>query len=179
MNSLYPYLPPWAWLALLIILPALSGCSSGSDVAPPPDVISLPTGFRPEGIAVSEGRIFVGSIPTGRVFRADIATGQGAVLVDPPAGRSAIGLKVDGRGRIFAAGGQTGKGHVYDAATGADIREYILALGTTFVNDVVLTPQAAWFTDSLNPVLYKVPIGIDGALAAQAAVTTLALTGDF
>ena len=170
---------PRALLALFIILPALSSCSSGSDVAPPPDVISLPTGFRPEGIAVSEGRIFVGSIPTGRVFRAEIATGQGAVLVEPPAGRSAIGLKVDGRGRIFVAGGQTGKAFVYDAATGADIAEYTLALGTTFVNDVVLTPQAAWFTDSQNPVLYKVPVGSDGALAAQSEVISLPLTGDF
>ncbi len=172
---------PWALLALFIFLPALSGCSSGSDVAAPPEVIPLPAGFRPEGIAVSEGRIFVGSIPTGRVFRADIATGQGAVLVEPPAGsgRSAIGLKVDGRGRIFVAGGQTGKAFVYDAATGADIAEYTLALGTTFLNDVVLTPQAAWFTDSRNPVLYKVPIGADGVLAAPAEVTSLPLTGDF
>ena len=100
---------PWALLALLITLPALSGCSSGNDTVPP-DVISLPTGFRPEGIATAEGRIFVGSIPTGRVFHADIATGLGAVLVDPPAGRSAIGLKVDGQGRIFVAGATNANG---------------------------------------------------------------------
>lgn len=38
---------------------------------------------------------------------------------------------------------------------------------------------AAWFTDSRNPVLYKVPIGADGSLAAQEAVVQLSLTGDF
>jgi len=146
---------------------------------PSPDVIPLPTGFRPEGIAISGTSLFVGSIPSGRVFKADIATGQGSVFVDPPTGRSAIGLKVDGRGRLFVAGGATGQAYVYDAGTGADIAVYSLATGTTFINDVTLAPDAAWFTDSRNPVLYKVPIGTDGTLGAQAAITPLTLTGDF
>jgi sugar lactone lactonase YvrE len=143
------------------------------------DVLALPTGFRPEGVAISGGSLFVGSIPTGRVFRTDLATGQGAVLVEPPSGRSAIGLKVDARGRLFVAGGQTGQAYVYDAATGAELAVYSLAQGTTFVNDVIVTPQAAWFTDSRNPVLYRVPIGPDGSLAAPEAVTALPLGGDF
>jgi sugar lactone lactonase YvrE len=169
----------WAWLCLLLFAVALTtGCSSGDDSAAP-EVISLPTGFRPEGIAIADGNVFVGSIPTGRIFKASLATGQGALLVEERAGRNAIGLKVDTRGRIFVAGGQTGKGFVYDAATGADIAEYTLtAISPTFVNDVILTPDAAWFTDSRNQTLYRVAIPAQGPLGGQEAVSALPLTGD-
>ena len=58
-------------------------------------------------------------------------------------------------------------------------RFYSLAAGPAFINDVIVAPDAAWFTDSANPVLYRLPIGVDGTLGAQASVTQLALTGDF
>jgi sugar lactone lactonase YvrE len=153
---------------------------SGGNSATPPDLISLPNAFQPEGIASRENFIYVGSIPTGAVYRADITTGTGSVLVPAQAGRAAIGLKVDGRGRIIVAGGSTGKAFVYDAATGQDLASYSLAQANpTFINDVVLTPDAAWFTDSSNPVLYRVPLPADGSIAGQDTVSTLALSGDF
>jgi sugar lactone lactonase YvrE len=151
----------------------------GSIAAVEHDILALPAGFRPEGVAISGTSLFAGSIPTGRVFRADLTTGEGHVLVESQPGRNAIGLKVDGRGRLFVAGGQTGQAYVYDAATGGDLAVYSLAQGNTFLNDVIVTPQAAWFTDSRNPVLYRVPIGPDGSLAAPEAVTSLPLSGDF
>jgi sugar lactone lactonase YvrE len=163
----------------IALLLGAAACSSDDDGTQAPDVIALPTGFRPEGVAISGTSLFVGSIPTGRVFKADITTGQGSVFVNPPTGRSSIGMKVDGRGRLFVAGGATGQAYVYDAGTGADIAVYSLATGTTFINDVTLAPDAAWFTDSRNPFLYKVPINSDGSLGAQATVTPLPLTGDF
>lgn len=167
----------WVLLASLLIPAFLIGCSSGGDGTgtAPPDLIFLPDGFRPEGIAISEGKLYVGSIPTGRIYRADLATGQGEVIVAGQTGRNAIGIKIDDRGRIFVAGGSTGKAHVYDAA-GADIAEYTLAQGVTFINDVVLTSQAAWFTDSRNPVLYRVEIFPDGSLGQNA--TALSVSGD-
>jgi hypothetical protein len=157
----------WILFAVLLIPAMLSGCS-GSHKGDLPDSISLPTGFRPEGIAIANGKLYAGSIPTGRVYRADLITGEGEVIVETKAGRSSIGLKVDGRGRIFVAGGQTGKAFVYDAVTGADIAEYTLTQGPTFINDVVLTDHAAWFTDSTNPVLYRVDIAPNGFLGTAA-----------
>lgn len=161
----------------------LAACSGDSTTAPP-DQISLPNAFQPEGIAARGDFIYVGSIPTGAVYRADITTGTGSVLVPSQTGRAAIGLKVDGRSRIFVAGGGTGKGFVYDAATGADLASYTLTPANTvevptFVNDVVLTADAAWFTDSRKPVLYRVPLPADGSIAGQETVTTLPLSGDF
>jgi sugar lactone lactonase YvrE len=162
----------------LAFLMGLSACSS-SDTVDPSDIIPLPDGFQPEGIAISGTKLYTGSIPTGRIFRADITTRQAKVLVDAgAAGRSAIGMKVDGRGRLFVAGGQKGKAYVYDAETGDDITLYTLATGTTFINDVIVTPNAAWFTDSSNPFLYKVPINADGSLGSPSSVSALSLSGD-
>jgi len=154
----------------------LVSCGGGP---PAPSRISLPDGFQPEGIASQGDLIYVGSIPTGAVYRADVRTGSGAVLVPAATGRAAIGLKVAG-GRIFVAGGATGQAFVYDADTGADLAAYTLAPpGGTFINDVVIAGDAAWFTDSQNAVLYRVGIPPGGTLGGQEAVSALSLTGDF
>jgi len=146
-----------------------------------PEVIPLPTGFQPEGIDIAGGHTFyVGSIPTGAVYRGDLRTGQGDVLVPAQQGRAAIGIDVDGRKRIFVAGGPTGMAWVYDARTGATLASYQLSEGPpTFVNDVVVTKDAAWFTESQKAVLYRVPIGPGGELGSQAEVQRVPLGGDF
>lgn len=143
-----------------------------------PKRINLPNGFQPEGIANADEQFYVGSIPTGAVYRGSLRTGKGAILVPAETGRSAIGLKAD-RGRLFVAGGNTGNAYVYDARTGALVRTYALATGNTFVNDVVVTKAAAWFTDSFNPVLYRVPLGPNGRPGAASAAKSVQLTGDY
>jgi hypothetical protein len=140
-----------------------------------PDHINLPNGWQPEGIAVGKGNTFyVGSIPTGRVWRGNLRSGQGSVLV-PDRGRQAIGVDVDHRNRLFVAGGPTGDGYVYDARTGDDIAQYNFTDANSFVNDVVVTKRAAWFTDSVRQFLYKVPIGRNGQLGPAQSIP---LTGD-
>ena len=170
-------MPATRTLALLTMLAAVVALPAS---AQRPEVISLPTGFQPEGIAIGKGRtFFVGSIPTGAVYRGNLRTGEGAVLVEARAGRSAVGLAVDRRHRVFVAGGATGRGFVYDGETGELLAEYQLAGGPpTFVNDVVVTRDAAWFTDSQRPVLYRVPISRN-ALGTQADVQEVPLSGDF
>jgi streptogramin lyase len=146
---------------------------------PFPDVVQLPPGFQPEGIAIGRGTTFyVGSIPTGAVFRGDLRTGTGAVLVPGGSGAAAIGVGIDGRNRLFVAGGVTGKGFVYDGASGDQLASYQLATGSepTFVNDVAVTKGGAWFTDSNRLVLYRVPVALDGTLGPTAEV--LPLSGD-
>ena len=143
-----------------------------------PGRIDLPDGFQPEGIATTGEQFFVGSIPTGAVYRGSLRTGNGAVLVPPQAGRAAIGLKAD-RGRLFVSGGGTGKAFVYSAKTGALIKAYELSTGGSFINDVVVTKLAAWFTDSFKPVLYRVPLGPGGRPGAASSVKTVQLSGDY
>lgn len=167
---------------ILTLLTGLALVGAAPAAARPfPAVIPLPTGFQPEGIETGKGHTFyVGSLATGAVYRGDLRTGQGAVLVPGQPGRSAAGLGVDNRERVFAAGAATGGGYVYDGRTGATLAAYQLASGPpTFVNDVVVTKDAAWFTDSLRAVLYRVPIAPNGTLGAQTDVERVPLTGDF
>ncbi|HET8787795.1 MAG TPA: superoxide dismutase [Actinomycetes bacterium] len=170
-------------LLVLLVLAAVAAVPATASAGTFPDTIRLPDGWQPEGIASGRGTsLYVGSIPTGAVWKGDARTGEGDVLVPPrPGERSAIGIKVDKRNRLFVAGGATGKAFVYDARTGEDLASYQLApAGTavTFVNDVVVTSKAAWFTDSRNQQLYALPLGRHGALPDQDDVRVLPLTGE-
>lgn len=145
-----------------------------------PARIALPNGWRPEGIAVGRGTSFyVGSVGNGAILQGDLATGRTRILVAGTAGTAKTGLEVDARNRIWAATAGGGGAAVYDARSGAQLASYqFAAAGTpTFVNDIVVTPNAVYFTDSMQPVLYVVPLGPGGRLPAQAAVRTLTLTG--
>ena len=117
----------------------------------------------------------------GAIYRGDLRTGAGDILVPGVTGRAIAGLYVDDRNnRLFAAGTRSGQGFVFDAATGATLATYQLAESTsTFVNDVVVTKNAAYFTDSSQPFIYKVPLGHRGELPDQSAVERIPLSGDF
>jgi outer membrane protein assembly factor BamB len=161
-------------MAALVILGLVAPASATTRSLP--ETIPLPNGWQPEGIAIArDGTFYVGSIPTGAVYRGNVRTGTGAVLVQPQAGRAAIGLKVH-HGVLFVAGGPTGQGYAYDAHSGRPLASWQLTTNApTFINDVVVTHDAAWFTDSLNPVLYRVSLK-HGRLASK--VKTLPFSGD-
>lgn len=173
----------WAGLALLIILAMLlvSASPAGAAAKPFPEIIPLPGGFAPEGIAVGRGHNFyVGSIPTGAIFNGDLRTGEGDLLVQPQEGRSAIGLWVDDRTNyLYVAGGGTGQGYVYDAGTGAEVAVFQLTDPGTFINDMVVTRDAAYFTDSFRPFLYRVPLANDGSIPDGVTPEEIPLGGDF
>ncbi|MDP4507986.1 SMP-30/gluconolactonase/LRE family protein [Nonomuraea turcica] len=133
-----------------------------------PDQFALPNGFQPEGIAIGGGPYaYFGSRATGDIYRADLRTGKGSVISKGP-GTPSLGLKTDGRGRLFVAGGTGGDARVIDLRTGEVVKSYKLTTDPAFVNDVILTGGAAYFTDSRNPVLYKLALGRGGALPDEA-----------
>ncbi|MGH9246328.1 MAG: SMP-30/gluconolactonase/LRE family protein [Acidimicrobiales bacterium] len=143
-----------------------------------PSEIVLPGASSAEGIAVGRGStFFAGDLFRGDVFKGDLRSGEVDRFVDAPDGRMAVGLKVDRRGRLlFVAGGPSGQAYVYDTTSGAEIAVYQLGdpANATFVNDVAVTRDAAWFTDSLQPVLYRIELSRDGH---PGAAETLALSG--
>jgi len=122
-----------------------------------PSVIVLPGATSAEGIATGNGSSFyAGDFLTGDIYRGDLQSGNVERFIDAPNGRMAVGLKADvAHGFLFVAGGFTGQAYIYDLETGADLA--MLQLGV-LVNDVVVTHDAAWFTDSALPHLYRVPI---------------------
>jgi len=168
---------------VLLLLSVLSLMTMGSTLFQPfPEVIPLPDGFRPEGITVGNGStFFVGSIPTGAIYRGDLRTGEGAVLVPGQSGRAATGLEFDSRtGLLFVSGGPTGSAFVYNGETGANVAAIQLTTPpNTFINDVVITKDAAYFTDSSRAVLYRVPLQNNGQLSDPIEVLELPLSGDF
>jgi sugar lactone lactonase YvrE len=158
------------WTAVAAILLAAPLGAAGQF----PERIALPDGFGPEGIAIGkQATFYVGSIPTGAIYRGNLRTGEGSVFIPGAAtGRAAIGVEFD-HGLLFVAGGGTGKGFVYSARSGDLLATHTFftptAPGQTFVNDVAVARGGAYFTDSRRPFLYRV--GEDG-------VTAIPLSGD-
>lgn len=143
------------------------------------DVIGLPDGFQPEGITIGPGATaYVGSLADGDIYVFDVRTGDEITTLEGP-GTPSVGLKIDNRGRLFIAGGPTGEARVVDAVTGDILQSYTLTDAPTFVNDVVVTHDAAWFTDSQRAQLYRLPLGPGGALPAPDAIEIVPLSGDW
>jgi hypothetical protein len=162
-----------AAIALLALLPAAAGPVSA---APPfPHTIVLPGASSAEGIATGDGSTFyAGELFSGDIFRGDLRTGQVARWIDAPAGRMATGIRVDEvDGLLFVAGAATGHGYVYNLSSGAPIADFAFSAGT-FINDVAIAGGSAFFTDSNQPHLYRVPIT---GLGTVGAFSTLTLTG--
>ncbi len=146
-----------------------------------PQTLALPNGFQPEGVAAGEGTtLYAGSLANGAIYEADVATGEGRVLVEGEAGRITVGLTFDARtGYLYAAGGTTGTAHVFDTA-GTLLQTYTLNTEGTFVNDAILSGDNVYFTDSNRAVLYRLELSEGGALpGGDAGVSELPLTGAF
>jgi sugar lactone lactonase YvrE len=145
-----------------------------------PDLIALPAGFGPEGIASGNGTTFyVGSLAAGtlgEILAGDLRTGDVATLV-PPDGVMATGMKHDPRSNLlFVARASSGMGTVFDARSGNLVASYQFRTAPTFVNDVVITRDAAYFTDTQAPFLYHVALGPAGAPSFEATSIALPVT---
>ncbi len=144
---------------------------------PYPDVIPLPDGFFPEGIAVGNGHTYyTGSLTDGSIWTGDLRTGEGSVLVPGSPGRLAVGMDFDeSSGHLFVAGGFGGTLTVYDTSDGSTVAE--VALPGAFVNDVIVSGRTAYVTDSFVPQFFAV--SLDNRGVPTGSYATLPLTGDF
>ena len=161
-----------ALLAAAIIAPALA--------APPgPSSIALPNGWAPEGITAGPGTtVFVGSLTAGGIWRGDVRTGQGAVI---PGTEGTLGVGTEyeaAANRLWVAGGGSGQVHVFDATSGELLQTYTFS-PAGFLNDLVVTDDAVYVTDSSFAWLDVIPINADGSLADPADAFMLPVGGDF
>jgi len=133
-----------------------------------PSRIELPTGFQPEGITDRGLTAFVGSLATGQILAVNLRTGTHTQLVaggTPPA----VGMDYERRNdRLWVAGGPSGQVRVYDASSGALLRTYSVTAG--FLNDVAVTRDAVYVTDSFIPQLIVIPLGAGGSLPTSATI---------
>lgn len=173
---------PWAAISGFLLLVALVAVAFPASIGAAerfPRLISLPDGWQPEGIVTGHGPVlYAGSLAGLGIYEVDLRTGEGQLLADGK-GRTTVGLGFDQRTNyIFAAGGPDHSAYVFDADSGELVRTYTFD-GAGFVNDVIVTRQAAYFTDSFEPVLYRVELGPGGRLLGRGAVETIPLSGEF
>ena len=154
-------------LVLSLVTPA--------DAASPTRSIVLPGAVSVEGITAGSGTTFyAGDLFGGDIFRGDVRRGTAKLFIDVPDGTRSVGMDLDRRHGLLFVAGWPGKAYVYDVRTRDLVAEYDLGdPDTSFINGVTVTPSGAWFTDSLQPRLYFVPI----RLGVPGPARTLELSG--
>ena len=176
-----------AGLMALSILAVPIHATLAGDKPFPTRVETLPGSYA-EGFAIGKGHTAYNGSPLGSIYKADLRSGKGEVLVpvqDPDVLNACVllGMRVDPRTNyLFAAGCFNGNAFVYDADTGALIMEYQLNNSGEFgvVNDLTITNDAVYFTDSFRPVLYRLPLSPNGGIPLDAgAATELPLPDEF
>jgi sugar lactone lactonase YvrE len=142
------------------------------------EVIVLPGASSAEGIAAGRGTTFyAGDLRQGDIFRGDLQRGTAELLINAPDGRMAMGMAADvAHDLLYVAGGRTGQAYVYDTRSGATVASYQLGEPpNSLVNDVALTNDGAWFTESRQARLYFVPVSQAGV--PEATFRTLPVSG--
>jgi len=143
-----------------------------------------------EGIFGHGHTFYAGDTTNGAVLKGDVRTGESSILVPAAAqgAKAAFGLFVDKWDRLWVANGAAPNANerhalVYDADTGALIRDITLATGPFpaggafgIINDVTVTKDAAYLTNTNNAtnpganVLFKVPLGKHGEIRTPTTV---------
>jgi hypothetical protein len=166
-------------VALMLVAPTAppAGATSPAQAMASEAAIVLPGASSAEGIAAGRGSTFyAGDFSRGDIFRGDVRRRTAELFIDVPDGRQALGMIVDPRHQLLVvAGGATGQAYVYDLDRRATAAVYQLAPpDSSIVNDVTLTRDGVWFTDSLRAQLYFVPISRHGE---PGPARTLAVSG--
>ncbi|GAB3072987.1 NHL repeat-containing protein [Pedococcus soli] len=144
-----------AVLGLLVAAAAPAGAARTS-------LVPLPDGLRPEGITAGPGdTYYVGSLADGRIVTGDLSRRTNRVLLPGAEGRQIRGLDRDDRtGLVWAAGNVGSVAHVWavDSRTGRVASDTVVP-GGVFLNDLVVTRDAVWVTDSRVDRLTVIALG--------------------
>jgi sugar lactone lactonase YvrE len=156
-----PTLAASVGLAVALLAPASPAAAAGF-----PETVPLPDASSPEGISGGPGTTyFAGSRVDGSVVRGDLRTGEFSTLVPGQQGAVAVGMLYDhASGLLWVAGGGTGTVTAYDGRTGERVfqKKFAPAGDRQFLNDVTITRDAVYVTDSFSPRLLVVDLGPGG-----------------
>lgn len=162
-------------IAAILLLASTQTVNAGDGTFP--KIIYTPDGSAPEGFAIGRGSTAYNGSYDGSIYKVDLRSGEGSVLVpvqDPDIAGGAcifLGMRVDLRTNyLFVAGCAAGNAYVFDADSGAMLMEYQLGPpGGSIINDLTITEDAVYFTDSFRAVLYRLPLGKGGSLPLSVA----------
>ncbi|PNY80289.1 superoxide dismutase family protein [Deinococcus koreensis] len=115
----------------------------------------------PEGVAydAKKGVLYTGSAATGTIYAINASTGAVSIFNEGGGqGRgSSLGLKVDAQGRVWSAGGATGKVTVFSPDGFPVAILQTPKSPNPYVNDLVPAPDGnVYVTDSTRPVIFRV-----------------------
>jgi hypothetical protein len=176
----------------LAVLPLVAAVSAALLVSPAsadrgrwghdrrPATLPLVTGSMPEGISAGPGTtFFAGARSDGAIYVGDVRRRVLRTLVPGQPGEEvAVGLLYDrATRRLWVAGGATGDIKAYDARTGRLLFRAETPGG--FLNDVAVTRDAVYVTDSFAAQVFVVPLGRRGRLPDPQAVRAVPVTGDY
>ena len=172
---------------VVVILLALPIFSVSAGDKPFPHIVDVLEGSYPEGFAIGKGHTAYNGSVDGSIYKVDLRSGAGEVLnpqeKPDPMDCSKLGMRVDSRTNyLFVAGCVYGDAKVYDADTGVLEMNYPLAPDDEFsiVNDLAITKDAVYLTDSYLPYIYRLPLGRNGRLPPNAdGVTKIDLPDEF
>lgn len=169
MKHVWPALLALSFLAACSPPPAAE--SAAESVAPPAlSAVTLPSTVEyPEGVAFDPAAqvFYTVGAADGAVVRvgldgtSSVVTPAGVLV---PAGNATfpgpLGLKID-NGRLFIAGGRTGKMWIVEAASGKVLKTYTTPASTPggLINDVAIADGYAYFTDTFRPTLWRASSG--------------------
>jgi sugar lactone lactonase YvrE len=147
-----------ASLAVVSIVPPASALAG--DRRPTTYVVSQQEGVLPESISVSrDGTMYVTSFGTGAVYRG--TTRNPTMEPFLPAGSDgrtrASGVEVDKKGRVFIAGYSTHTLFVY-SPDGSLVAKRVAPNPNAALNDLVVTDDAVYVTDSLTGTLWRASV---------------------
>lgn len=147
-----------------------------------PETVRLPDGIQPEGITSGPGTTYyVGSLNDGRIVTGDLRRGTSRVLLPGATGRQLRGLRWDARsGLVWAVGNVGTEAHVWavDGRRGTVVTDVVVP-GGGFLNDLDVTRDAVWVTDSRVDRLTVIRLGRDGRPVRGATPRFVPLGGDW
>ena len=162
-----------------VILLALPMFSASAGENPFPKRVPVLDGSYHEGFAIGKGHTAYSGSPDGSIYKVNLRNGKGEILVeaedpfDPDNDCYKLGMRVDPRTNyLFVAGCVGSNAYVFDADNGDLIMEYQLTPDFAIVNDLAITKDAVYFTDSFEPFLYRLPLSKNGGLPADSSGVT-------
>jgi hypothetical protein len=113
---------------------------------------------NPEGVASDGHAFYVSDTGSGAIYRGTLRSDTVSPFIAGATGRSAVGLKI-ARGKLYVAGGSTGKITVYDLKSRRELASFDTGSGG-FLNDLAVTKRGdVYVTDSIRPTLWHVTRG--------------------
>ena len=171
-------------VSLALTLMALPVLSASAGEKPFPNIVPALDDSLPEGFAIGKGHTAYNGSVDGSIYKVDLRSGEGEVLVDvqDPLDCTKLGMRVDSRTNyLFVAGCFGGNAFVFDADSGQELMSYqLVPPGSTIINDLTITKDAVFFTDFFDAFIYRLPLSKNGGIPAdENAATAMPLTGDF